>query len=60
MPPILWAVVGPTRKTAECGAIFEVNCRIGKLRDLLGHFDKNNAVDIDNYTIFLLNNSVML
>jgi len=29
------------------GAIFEVNNSIGKLRDLQGHFDKKDTVDVN-------------
>lgn len=41
------------------GAIFEGSSCIGKLRDLLGHFDKKDAVDFNKYH-FLLYNSITL
>jgi len=31
------------------GAIFEENGSIGKLRDLLGHFNKKDTVDFKKY-----------
>jgi len=35
------------------GAIFEVNSSIGKLWDLLGHFDEKSAIDFKN-TVFTM------
>jgi len=35
----------PNRKISMFGAIFKVNSIIGKLWDLLGHFDENDVVD---------------
>jgi len=40
------------------GAIFEVNSSIGKLWDLLGHFDEKDMIDLNNYC-FLFNNSIV-
>jgi len=41
------------------GTIFEVNSSIGKLWDLLVHFEKKDTFDFNN-TGFLLNNSIKL
>jgi len=35
----------PTGKMTAFGRIFEVNVSIGKLFDLLGHFDVEDTVD---------------
>jgi len=49
----------PTWKITVLGAIFVVNSSVGKLWDLLGHFDEKDTVDFDEYH-FLLHNSIML
>jgi len=43
------------RKITMFGAIFEVNSSIGKLQNLLGHFDEKGTVDFIKYH-FLSNN----
>jgi len=35
-----------TRKMTVFGAIFEVNSSIGKLKDLLGHFDEKDTIEL--------------
>jgi len=49
----------PDRKNYPVWQIFEVNSSIGKLWDLLGHFDENNNIDFDRKP-FLLNYSIIL
>jgi len=39
---------------ATYGSIFEVNSRVVKLWDLLGHFDKKDKVDFDKYYLLIL------
>jgi len=39
----------PTGKMTVFGAIFEVNSCIGKLWDLLGHFDKKDTFDFNKH-----------
>jgi len=38
---------------------FEVSSSIGKLGDLLGHFDEKDKVDFNKFH-FLLNNDIMM
>jgi len=48
----------PSVKITVFGAVFEVNRSIGRLWDLLGHFNEKDMSDCNKY-YFLLNNSTI-